>query len=107
MDELDGTRWREQGSCAGHPRGGWFEDTRTPAAHTARRICARCPVRRRCLAASLLYGEEYGIWGGLDPEQRELLHARLRDGKPLRAVVDDAVPPALVHLPRPLGGDAA
>ena len=62
-------------------------DPRTPAARTARSVCTSCPVRARCLSAALLYGEEYGIWGGLDPEQRAALDGRLQRGETLRAVV--------------------
>jgi hypothetical protein len=39
------------------------------------------------LSAALLYGEEYGIWGGLDAEERNALDGRLQRGEPLRAVV--------------------
>ncbi|NHA67478.1 WhiB family transcriptional regulator [Phycicoccus flavus] len=91
LDELDGIRWRERGSCSGTPHVGWFEDTRAPAAQRARSICAGCPVRRKCLAAALLYGEEYGIWGGLDPDERLPLDDVLRDGAPLGRVVDAAL----------------
>ncbi|WP_157622363.1 WhiB family transcriptional regulator [Nostocoides sp. Soil756] len=87
LDELDGIRWRERGSCAADPDGGWFEDLRAPAAHRARSICSGCPIRRKCLAAALLYGEEFGIWGGLDPDQRRPLDDALRHGEPLGRVV--------------------
>ena len=70
IKELDGIRWRLRGRCASDKSGAWFMDPRTPAARTARSVCASCPVRARCLSAALLYGEEYGIWGGLDPEER-------------------------------------
>ncbi|WP_216842654.1 WhiB family transcriptional regulator [Arthrobacter sp. NEB 688] len=91
LDELDGIRWRERGSCAADPDGGWFEDLRAPAARRARSICAGCPVRRKCLAAALLYGEEFGIWGGLDSDQRHPLDEALRHGEPLGRVVDCAL----------------
>ncbi|NHA69922.1 WhiB family transcriptional regulator [Phycicoccus flavus] len=93
LDELDGIRWRERGLCAADPDGGWFEDVRTPAAQRARLVCAGCPIRRRCLAAALLYGEEYGIWGGLDPDQRRRLDDDLYDGATLGSVVDGALNP--------------
>jgi len=43
------------------------------------------------LSAALLYGEEYGIWGGFDPEQRSALDFRLKSGETLRAVVVSAL----------------
>lgn len=87
VSELDGIRWRLRGRCAGDQSGAWFADLRTPAARLARQVCAACPVRMRCLAAALLYGEEYGIWGGLSPEERAELDVRLRHGDSLNAVV--------------------
>ena len=96
LDELDGIRWRERGLCAGDPAGGWFEDTRTPTARRARAVCSGCPVQRRCLAAALVYGEEYGIWGGLDPDERQVLDQRLHEGSSLGAVVDGVLRPCRV-----------
>ncbi|QKE82753.1 WhiB family transcriptional regulator [Arthrobacter sp. NEB 688] len=90
IKELDGLRWRLRGRCAGDRSGAWFADLRTPAARMARQACVACPVRRRCLAAALLYGEEYGIWGGFAPEERTLLDARLHRGESLDAVVREA-----------------
>lgn len=89
--ELDGIRWRLRGGCATDTSGAWFMDPRTPAARTARSVCSTCPVRTRCLSASLLHGEEYGIWGGLDSEQRAGLDTRLKRGETLRAVVVTAL----------------
>lgn len=91
IKELDGIRWRLRGRCSSDESGAWFKDPRTPAARTARSVCASCPVRARCLSAALLYGEEYGIWGGLDPEQRAALDRRLQRGETLRAVVTSAL----------------
>jgi hypothetical protein len=45
----------------------------------ARRICAACPMRARCLESALSYGKanQYGMVGGLDPwERRQLLKRR-------------------------------
>lgn len=36
-------------------------------------ICDECPVRELCLEFSLKYPEGSGLWGGLLPEERELL----------------------------------
>lgn len=38
------------------------------AARTARRLCSMCPVQYDCLEDGL--HEEWGIWGGLGPEER-------------------------------------
>jgi len=89
--QLDGIRWRLRGRCATDTSGAWYMDPRMPAARTARSVCFSCQVRTRCLSAALLYGEEYGIWGGFDSEQRAALDARLKRGETLRAVVVSAL----------------
>jgi hypothetical protein len=38
----------------------------------ARNICASCPVLEECKAHGLAH-EQYGVWGGLSPEQRRKL----------------------------------
>jgi WhiB family redox-sensing transcriptional regulator len=41
----------------------------------AKDVCSRCPVRAECLAFALANGEEFGVWGGMDPDERfALLH---------------------------------
>jgi WhiB family transcriptional regulator, redox-sensing transcriptional regulator len=36
-------------------------------------ICARCPVRRQCLAFALRTRQPYGVWGGLTEQERYLV----------------------------------
>lgn len=36
---------------------------------TAKSICEGCPVQKQCLIQGL--HEEFGIWGGLTPEERK------------------------------------
>lgn len=38
----------------------------------AKAVCARCMVRRQCLAFALRTGQVHGIWGGLTEEERAL-----------------------------------
>jgi WhiB family transcriptional regulator, redox-sensing transcriptional regulator len=39
----------------------------------AKAVCGRCPVVGECLAQALEFGDEAGVWGGLDEvERREL-----------------------------------
>lgn len=83
--------WKTTGSCTKLESDWWFTDHET--SHTARAvaICAACPVRELCLAAALIFDEEYGIWGGLTPTERRPLVARLEHGDPLGTVLTDAL----------------
>jgi WhiB family redox-sensing transcriptional regulator len=45
---------------------------------TARRICARCPVRAECLEYALRLHIADGIWGGTSERMREKLQRKRR-----------------------------
>jgi WhiB family transcriptional regulator, redox-sensing transcriptional regulator len=47
-------------------------------AQQAKAVCARCPVRPRCLDFALATGQEFGIWGGYDERELRLLR---REGR--------------------------
>jgi WhiB family redox-sensing transcriptional regulator len=36
----------------------------------AKAVCAECPVRAECLNYALSRPEKYGVWGGLNEEER-------------------------------------
>ncbi|WP_213452867.1 WhiB family transcriptional regulator [Rhizomonospora bruguierae] len=42
----------------------------------AKAICAACPVWRPCLDWALRTGQEWGVWGGLNPQQRRNIRRR-------------------------------
>lgn len=42
----------------------------------AKSTCDNCPVRAKCLDVALASGERFGIWGGLDPDERLALRKR-------------------------------
>jgi hypothetical protein len=53
------------------------------------RVCARCPVRRPCLAQAITdegSGLAYGVWGGVGPERRR--EAR-KAGRPLDETLNE------------------
>jgi WhiB family transcriptional regulator, redox-sensing transcriptional regulator len=52
--------------------------------HTARAICARCPVRAECLEYALRHPARYGIWGGLNTEELAAERRRLQRRRPFR-----------------------
>jgi hypothetical protein len=64
--------WTARAQCAETDPELFFPPKGDPAT-AARAICRRCPVREDCLAYALDAGEEYGIWGGLDPAERNNL----------------------------------
>ena len=47
------------------------------AIETARQICMRCPVIDKCLKVGMF--EDYGIWGGTTPKQRQKLKRERTD----------------------------
>jgi WhiB family transcriptional regulator, redox-sensing transcriptional regulator len=69
--------WTARASCTETDPEVFFPPHGDPATQ-ARQICAQCPVRDDCLAYALDADERYGIWGGLDPDERRSLHRRQR-----------------------------
>jgi WhiB family redox-sensing transcriptional regulator len=58
----------------------------------AKAVCARCPVRERCLAWALESGQNSGVWGGTHAEERRRLYRSAsrrapRSGRPETALV--------------------
>lgn len=62
--------WEDHAACAGKDPDLFFPETKT-AQRRAEAICATCPVKADCLAASLGRDERYGIWGGLSWTERQ------------------------------------
>lgn len=66
--DLTDPRWRERGSCYGHPDPNlWFpEKTAGGSNHgtVAKAICAGCPVRETCLVDAMLENEQWAVTGG-------------------------------------------
>jgi WhiB family transcriptional regulator, redox-sensing transcriptional regulator len=44
----------------------------------AKAICARCPVRRQCLAFALDTRQNHGVWGGMSEQERRLRARKTR-----------------------------
>jgi WhiB family transcriptional regulator, redox-sensing transcriptional regulator len=68
-------RWHTEAACRGRNPETWFPEIRKTlgeeirAALPAKRICAGCPVLAECLAAA--FENDFGIWGGSTPTERE------------------------------------
>jgi WhiB family transcriptional regulator, redox-sensing transcriptional regulator len=70
----DGTPWEELAACRGADPELFFPVSSTGPSlvqiREAKAICAACPVRQPCLAYALDTRQEFGIWGGLDEQER-------------------------------------
>jgi hypothetical protein len=67
--------WTARAQCAETDPEIFFPPKGDPAT-AARAICRCCPVRDDCLVYALDAREEYGIWGGLDPDERRNLRRK-------------------------------
>jgi WhiB family transcriptional regulator, redox-sensing transcriptional regulator len=69
--------WRDSAACRHVDTELFFPIGKAGAAvaetRRAKLVCAGCPVRRACLAFALATGQEYGIWGGYDEDERRQL----------------------------------
>jgi WhiB family redox-sensing transcriptional regulator len=76
--------WQDRALCRGADANLFFtpshlekQEEREAREALAKAVCARCPVRRECLAFALATRESYGIWGGLNElERRHILERR-------------------------------
>ncbi len=73
--------WQQAGSCRAPGAAADFyppmhverRHERLAREHRAKQICEACPVRQRCLEHAVDTDERYGIWGGLDQDERRSL----------------------------------
>ncbi|WP_063829734.1 WhiB family transcriptional regulator [Streptomyces violaceorubidus] len=52
----------------------------TNAIEAAKRVCRRCPIRTACLEWAVASDQRFGVWGGLDEQERQTL-GRKRSGE--------------------------
>jgi WhiB family redox-sensing transcriptional regulator len=48
----------------------FFPERSQVEAAKAKAICANCPVKQQCLDEAIRNCERFGIWGGMDQEER-------------------------------------
>lgn len=72
--------WRHRAACVEeYPELFFPVGMSGPAAEQvaeAKIVCSGCPVREVCLSWALATGQDHGIWGGLDEEERRALKRR-------------------------------
>lgn len=63
--------WADGSACRGYDVEDFFTESRT-GVQRAKQVCARCPVRQKCLTEALRTEDtsRYGIYGGLTPAER-------------------------------------
>lgn len=54
----------------------------TQSYYLAKKLCDQCPVKAQCLAYALANEEEFGMWGGTTPRQRQAMRDRRAAGRP-------------------------
>lgn len=59
--------WRNNAACRGMNPAIFFPELGNHN-HAAKQICAGCPVSQQCADAGA--GEDFGVWGGLNPMER-------------------------------------
>jgi WhiB family redox-sensing transcriptional regulator len=60
--------------CSQTDPGLFFSDSTEDTA-AAKRVCAGCPVRVRCLERAMEADERWGVWGGTSEDERQRLRA--------------------------------
>jgi WhiB family redox-sensing transcriptional regulator len=74
---LEPADWTKDAACLGYDLKAFFTDDKARV-RQAKNVCARCPVRARCLDEVM--GAEgsarYGIYGGLTAAERTVLARR-------------------------------
>ena len=76
------SRWRSAAACQSCDPDLFFPlSSSGPAVEQiarAKEICAGCPVRDSCLAYALDTGQAFGVWGGLNEDERRAMLRRQR-----------------------------
>ena len=62
--------WHDDAACRNYDGALWFP-TRGQSSEPAKKICAGCPVREKCLEFAERNLLKHGVWGGLSENQRK------------------------------------
>ena len=77
--------WQVQGACRGEDSELFFLDDNLRGSDkqkkilAAKQVCFRCPVRQECLEYSIKARVPYGVWGGLDQDQRAEILKKMKE----------------------------
>jgi WhiB family transcriptional regulator, redox-sensing transcriptional regulator len=77
--DADGA-WRNRAACRQEDPELFFPIGNTGPAllqiEEAKAVCRRCPAMNQCLQWALEAGEDAGVWGGLDEDERRAMRRR-------------------------------
>jgi WhiB family redox-sensing transcriptional regulator len=74
--------WQERGKCRGEDPELFFLPSNVRMSNKdrliakAKAVCVECPVISECLQFALDAEEQYGVWGGLSVEERNIILRR-------------------------------
>jgi WhiB family transcriptional regulator, redox-sensing transcriptional regulator len=74
--------WMDFALCAETDPDLFFPEGQGVSPRKAKSVCARCPVRRPCLAYALEHAVPFGVWGGKSESERRAMLARLPAAAP-------------------------
>jgi WhiB family transcriptional regulator, redox-sensing transcriptional regulator len=83
----DTAGWRELALCVQVDPELWFPESGQPNGK-AKLVCGWCDVQAECLAFPLRANEQYGVWGGLSPDERRRLRRRQREAATVAVEVE-------------------
>lgn len=101
----DGDDWRDHAACLGADAELFFTPDgergmpRLQRIRRAKAVCATCPVTTQCLDDALDHNITFGVWGGLDEEERRTVRRRVNQGQPLHLATTTPPPPTAPKLP--------
>lgn len=72
------TKWMSRGSCRDRPAALFFPSDGV-GVELARKICADCPVKARCLEYALENRIDHGVWGGTSERERRRILKRRKE----------------------------
>ena len=80
--------WRREAACLGREDSDLFFPLGTVGQYrqqnrVAKSICRDCPVKLDCLQFALATNQQFGIWGGLNEDERRDIRRQWRRGVPL------------------------
>ncbi|WP_405810700.1 WhiB family transcriptional regulator [Streptomyces sp. NBC_00210] len=77
---MENENWRQDAACVEEDPDLFFPVGSTGPAllqvTEAKSVCGRCPVREQCLEWAIELGQDFGVWGGLDENERRALKRR-------------------------------